>query len=1091
MNRAPRLPASLLAAACMLLLSPARADDAELFLGDAGDSPAAANVLFIIDTSGSMDAEVETQAPWDASQSYSGCYKRDVVYFAATGGTPACDSKNFIKKSVNYCAAARAQFTSAGYFNGPTLLWDKNAKRWVAPASGKDDRPLECEADRGIDGDGGSKRFAADGAGGPWASSSAQEPSWSGSVTLYDGNWLNWNASPPTTTRTRLEVVQEVVDNLAGSLTNVNVGIMRFNEDEGGRIVQAVKSIETNRAAVIDVVDDLSPDGFTPLSETLFEASRYFFGGSVDYGDFETSADERSVAASRVGNRLDSRVYLSPVTEKCARNFIILLTDGEPNEDGGADAKIRSLPGFSTLVGASCDGSGEGACLDDLADYLRQADTNPSLPGVQNVVTHVIGFTLDLPLLESTAARGGGEYYLADDTVTLTSALSGIVASINDSAGTFAAPTIPVNAFNRTQNLSDIYLSVFQATDRARWPGNLKKYRFTDGVLTGRDGRPAIDAATGTFARDAWSFWSATADGDRVADGGAASRLPDFSSRRLYTNLDGGDLGRSSNRVATGNATLTAASLGVADSERAELVEWALGRDTRDADGDGDTAESRREMADAFHVQPATIIYGGSADAPVANIYLATNDGYLHAVDSETGVERWAFIPSRLLPRLRSLYLNETTPDKQYGLDGELRVHIVNDDGQPGFAGAGERAMLLFGMGRGGNGVFAIDVTSRDAPQLLWEISADQPDFADLGQTWSTPVVVRSRVGGTVRTLAVFGGGYDTGQDNGVFRTDSVGNAIYVVDVLTGERVWSAGGTAGSSPHDLRLARMQHSIPAPVRALDLNGDGLADRFYVGDTGGRLWRFDIVNGNAAASLVEGGVLASLGAADLGASPPASEIRRFYEAPDVVPTLISRELAITINIGSGYRGHPLDTTVDEQFFAVRDFQVFGVISSGSYGPPISVNQLVDITEDPTPALPDSAAGWRLRLDQGDGEKILGESVTLNNVVFFTSFTPGAGAGDCVAGTGVNRLYAVSLLDGSPLTNFDTTVVSDTYTVEDRSKILDSGIPITGVFVYQPSDGSLGICAGTECLIGDEVPGGAGRPLKRTYWFQDESQ
>ena len=39
--------------------------------------------------------------------------------------------------------------------------------------------------------------------------------------------------------------------------------------------------------------------------------------------------------------------------------------------------------------------------------------------------------------------------------------------------------------------------------------------------------------------------------------------------------------------------------------------------------------------------------------------------------------------------------------------------------------------------------------------------------------------------------------------------------------------------------------------------LDLNQDGLADRMYVGDMGGQVWRFDIFNGEVVSKLVEGG------------------------------------------------------------------------------------------------------------------------------------------------------------------------------------------------------------------------------------------
>ena len=53
---------------------------------------------------------------------------------------------------------------------------------------------------------------------------------------------------------------------------------------------------------------------------------------------------------------------------------------------------------------------------------------------------------------------------------------------------------------------------------------------------------------------------------------------------------------------------------------------------------------------------------------------------------------------------------------------------------------------------------------------------------------------------------------------------------------------------------------MTNSIPGDIRVLDMSGDGLADRMYAADTGGRVWRFDIVNRLSGAALVEGGVLA---------------------------------------------------------------------------------------------------------------------------------------------------------------------------------------------------------------------------------------
>ena len=1067
---------------------PLSADDSELFLSDRSATATDANVLFIIDTSGSMDTLVDTQAPYDTDTDFQGCYQSDALYFTTTGTRPPCDSPDLLPKSVNYCAASTLALTAVGYYADFLLGWDESRERWDALSGERPDGPLECVTDRGVNGQGsGGARFAANGPEGPWAATDAQEPAWTSRYTIYDGNWLNWNTNPPSVQRSRLDIVKDAVTDLTTSLTNVKVGVMRFNRDQGGRVVAALEDIDTSRDDVQRIVNELEPSGQTPLSETLYEATQYFMGRAVDFGN---TVDGRSVAESRVGNDPNGALYKSPLDEACSKNFIILLTDGEPSADGDAVSRILGLPDFAATVAPTCDGSGEGRCLDDLADYLTHYDLSPTLPGIQTVTTHTIGFAADFPLLESTATRGGGEYHMADDTASLATALSGIVLSIFDNAGSFAAPAVPVNTFNRAENLNEVYISVFQPSELTRWTGNLKKYWFSGGELVGQNGEPVIDPLTGLFRRDAFSFWSDQPDGDRVSDGGAASQLPDSSQRRLFSNLVGNNLSSAANRIRVDNTNLIAALASVPADEQRDLIEWTLGRDARDQDQDGNLAETRRDMGDALHVQPVTLFYSGTAEESVSSVFLSTNDGFLHAFDSHTGAELWAFLPARLLSGLYPLYLNEATATKHYGLDGEISLFILNDDGRPGF-GDGERAILLFGMGRGGDGVFAVDVTSREAPQLLWEISSSNPDFADLGQTWSTPAVARVRIDNEIRNVAVFGGGYDPGQDTGSYRTDTLGNAIYMVDLLSGEYIWSAGHPDAVKDHTLQLSRMQHSIPAPVRPLDLNGDGLADRMYVGDMGGRLWRFDIVNGQPAEDLVEGGVLASLGGAAVAPDATAADLRRFYAAPDVVPTTINRKLVILLNIGSGYRGHPLDTTISEQFFSIRDFDAYGVINRADYpATPVTIGQLADITDDPSPALPFSTAGWRLRLEQGAGEKVLGESLTLENTVFFTSFTPGQTVSECSAGIGTNRLYAISSFDGRPRTNFDESVDGEPLTVSDRFRELRTGIPVITINRIRTDDGETSICVGTECLSGDEL-GLSRRFIRRTYWFQDESQ
>src|SRR5690606_31444911 len=169
--------------------------------------------------------------------------------------------------------------------------------------------------------------------------------------------------------------------------------------------------------------------------------------------------------------------YISPETQVCAKNFNILLSDGQPmdnNDEAGTLAAAR-LPGFP-----GCDGSGTGACLDDIAQYLATVDIDPVQDGDQLVTTYTIGFAMDIQNLQETAADSGGRYFRADDVETLTSVLLSIFSDITKRSLSFTAPAISVNSFNRTQNLNDLYITVFEAETKVHWPGNLKKYRVVD-----------------------------------------------------------------------------------------------------------------------------------------------------------------------------------------------------------------------------------------------------------------------------------------------------------------------------------------------------------------------------------------------------------------------------------------------------------------------------------------------------------------------------------------------------------------------------------------------------------------------------------
>ena len=1096
------------------------ADDTELFLGTIGTSPNAGppNILFVLDTSGSMDTLLTSQAPYEPGTNYSGTCDTTRVYWSASGLVPDCAADNWFNRTALFCAEANRALDSAGFYTDLHAQFDDTSMqlRWEEIAAVEKDRIVECLGDSAKHGDGvnTSARWARDGDPFPWSDNQNDQINWAAngaSYTLYHGNFINWTINAPLISQDRLEVVQAVTKTLVDSISGVNIGVMRFDDEdtapeggEGGPVIHAMEDIDTARTAVKNAIDALDHTGFTPLSETLYEAGLYFMGSPVDYG--LNSDPITSVPASR--DPMNNALYKPPTSFACQKNFIVLLTDGFPTRDVSADGKIEGLPNFTALTGAGAcdvntnsDGTTDGSCLDDMADYLQNVDVAPTIPGRQNVTTHTVGFAVDLPILSSTATRGGGDYVLADDTVTLSIALANLLTQIFRQDTTFSAPTISVNAFNRTQNLNDLFIAVFGSTGVAHWPGNLKKYQVVGGEIVGADMAAAVDPGTGFFKSSAQSFWAGIVDGAEVELGGAASQLPNPGTRNLYTFTGNPasyattmnvDLTSSTHALLDSNANLTDAMLqvGMAGAPaRADLIDFMRGVDVTDVNGNGDTTERRLQMGDPLHARPATVIYGGTATNPEAVVYVATNDGYLHAIDPADGSELWAFVPREKLGLQRRLYDNNPTALKRYGIDGNAETLIIDVDGD-GAIEPGDKVYLYVGMRRGGDHYYAFDVTDKTLPKLMWVKSSNQ--LPGLGQTWSTPQVARLDIAGVPQNAdnftLIFGGGYDPSQDNPGYSTDSQGNSIYMVDAVSGDMLWH--GSLTGSGADFEHPEMDNAIPADMKVLDMNGDDFADRMYVGDMGGRLWRFDIFNGQDPSNLVAGGPLASLGAADAGGTPPLNINRRFYNTPDVAPVATQTNgNYLHIGIGSGYRAHPLSSLIEDRFYSIRDRELFATMSQAQYDAitPIVEADLIDITAFTDPTVPATAPGWRfeLRNPAAPGEKILAESRTLLGAVFFTSFIPPGGpTGDpCIPGTGTNVLHVVDIEDGGAVNNFNREIT-----------LKQGGIAPSPSFFFIPDDPDPDNCVGAACkpdllgLIGVEpiqVP--PLPPFFRTFWTQ----
>lgn len=915
------------------------------------------------------------------------------------------------------------------------------------------------------------------------------------------------------TGKTRMQVVQEVTNSLIDSMQGVNVGLMQFNIDQfegcnywgcynyngterGGHIMSPPVPVETNRSSLKSQVNSLSPVGNTPLAETLTEAARYFHGDLVDYDDQPIN----SVLEN-------STTYKSPVEFQCQKNHVIFLTDGDPTADN-TDSRI------SDYCGTENSSDSNGNCLDEVAGFMATQDLNSSMTGDQLVYTNTVGFASQQQLLSDTATAGKGKYYLADDAATLTKAFSEFYLDVRAQSTTYVAPGIAVNTFDRLNHLDELYYALFQPAKGAVWNGNLKRYKLdiqTDSngepkaVIVDVNGNAAIDNTTGFFKDTAKSWWSPQADGKNVDQGGAASQLPDVTSnRKVYSNLlsNKSDLSDNGNQVVTSNNNLTGTLFGnpsMSTSDLDKVIQWTRGGDVNDEDGDSDTSESRKFLADPLHSVPHLIIYDPTPTSSDVTIYYGDNQGYIHAVSGETGKTYFSFIPKELLVNQPAMMNSTETSSKVYGMDGTL-VSWVHDDNFDGkiVGSDNDFAYIYSGMRRGGKSYYALDVTDRSAPTLLWSITGGVTgtDFAEMGQTWSKPVKSKVKINSTLYEVLIFGGGYDPDQDNAAIRTaDDQGRAVYIVDAETGSLLWWAGPTGSGA--DLELADMKYSIPASPKVLDVNGDGLADQIYVGDMGGQIFRFDITNTNMADDLVTAGRIA-----DLAKDDSAADTRRFYHSPDLFGIKIGGARYLGLVIGSGYQAHPLSTDVDDRIYMMKipDVSSAPMDMSDPDNPVVDYDTITesDLLYDATANLIQqgtaserteasqalgAADGWYIRLTNA-GEKVLSTSTTVNNEVFITTYEPKASTNPCVPSTGTSRLYHLSVLDGSAVRNYYTvdSKPEDELTKEDRPVELNTaGLPANAQRMRV--DDTNVICVGTECRTIDTVKG-----VVETYWYED---
>jgi type IV pilus assembly protein PilY1 len=472
------------------------------------------------------------------------------------------------------------------------------------------------------------------------------------------------------------------------------------------------------------------------------------------------------------------------------------------------------------------------------------------------------------------AVNGRAKYFSAKDPATLTAGLTEALVGVNATIGSAAAAA--------TSNLEPI------AGDNFVYIANYETV-FWNGDVEAR----TIDLSSGAVSIN--PVWSAQQKLDDKAASllggtarkiifhkpGAPNNVQDFFASTLH--MDATELSWFSHAWISGGggapltqwSKLTASQQSAAGNPK-NLVYFLRGDDSLEAQASNPATnhiyrDRAHVLGDIVNAQPVYVrsinadyvdpgfkdfkecinngVGAGCPGVRTANVYVSANDGMLHALDADTGDERWAFIPRILMPKLYRLADLDYANRHEYYLDGSPTVGDVYDPVAKEW-----KTILVGGLNSGGRGYYALDVTDPNNPVALWEftvrdaascpsvtvIGVDKTD-CDLGLSYGNPIISKLINGDWV--VMVTSGYNNTAPGDGK-------GYLYVLDPITGvveKKIKAANATQGIDPGStttpMGLAKINNWVN------DTNTNNTTLRVYGGDLDGNLWRFDPNTGTA--------------------------------------------------------------------------------------------------------------------------------------------------------------------------------------------------------------------------------------------------
>ncbi len=354
------------------------------------------------------------------------------------------------------------------------------------------------------------------------------------------------------------EVLREVICkvNQAGA---VRFGLAQFYDDsdpEGGYVVVPIDDYDASHGTAIDTfIEDLAGEAWTPLSETLFNVYRYFMSRTnpIDGKDGTTQFPAYDIETD--GSVDFSNAPGSPVLYPCQKNFVVIITDGEPTKDDFDDMNLtrfeddligdfntdNALPEAGTEVSDTCGFCDESSFyLDDIAKFMHETDFDTDISDDQTVDVYTVGFTTGGPanqLLQKTANVGNGLFFQSNNAEDLSEAIIKALTDIINKTQAFTSATVPAS---RTTDGDNFYASFFlPKASSPFWEGHLKNFGFsaTGDIVTPPDGGGVERCATDPDVTAVPPCGSGVLRSFETAYWDIATSVPDPANRKLFVEF--------------------------------------------------------------------------------------------------------------------------------------------------------------------------------------------------------------------------------------------------------------------------------------------------------------------------------------------------------------------------------------------------------------------------------------------------------------------------------------------------------------------------------------------------------------------------